>query len=571
MANHECSISDAEAGILTNPTATPNFINANYTEPTNKPAPNFSIQIYVGETPYEFKRHYLAGTAEGEGVYASRGFCSFQIANDNRTAFNLPFLPVRYQKVVITDALGEIFTGYIKNTRREILGYRSDGSAMFNLTIECQDVWELLEEDTYNEVYISKKAGFILRDAFTRAGFDVQDIDPDLGPTFDEYPVIEQFPAEVINHILGLIDYTYWIERTSLRPQVFARDSVQSELFRVDESNWTKLFDDLELEEDDTGFANVILLTYRQKYSEGTANFENGSDVVLGYSGDENWVSLPPDNLSIQNLETSETYAINLNNSEDEETNELILQSNYKEDTDDDVPYIITGATNKIRVRDASSIQQIRSLKGGSGKKVKKIVLENVPMFKDQAKTVAKAELAIAKRSLCIGSASTIAQKLGILLDRSGPQEGRTIFFDLPESRGIRCSVRIESFRWADNSTRNARIDGNTLQGLDYELEFTPSVTREQLRELSKKLAIAGVTTTDEYILDIESFSSIVAFKDCVTPVEPITAADQNIFEVEDGLDYREVETKTYYFAPATTHPDSEGYFTGLTKFSNFS
>lgn len=576
MANHVCRITDAEAGVLTDPSLDPNFINQAYEEPVKNLKPNLNISIYVGDTAYEFNRHYIAGSGEGEGVYGSRGLAGFIIADTDRKKFNLPFMPVKYQRVVISDELGEIFTGYIQNIRRETLGYRSDGTALQFLTIECEDPWGLLEQETYNEFYSGKKVGYVVRDAFQRAGFDVSEIDPELGPTFPDYAVIELYPADVINYALGYIDYTFWIDRVTLKPYVFPRDAVQAELFRVDESNWTKLFDELDIEEDETGFANEILVTFLEKYSQGTANFEQDQDVVLGYSGNEGWVHLPPNQpLSIENNLTGAIYRINLNNSEDEETNELILESLYKEDTSGgqgtNVPYTITGHKNKVKVRNSTSQQQIKALRGGTGRIVRKIVLDNVALFKSEAKTVAKAELAIASRQLYIGSGKTISQKLGILLSRSGPQEGRTIYFDLPFTKGIQAALRIESFRWKDNSTKNERLDGTVLQGLDYTMDFTPSVTREQLRELSKKLTVTGVTTTDEYIQDIEGFSNIVALKNCLHVVEPIKAADKNIVELEDSLNVREVVTKTYYFAPADTHPDDQAHFVGPTKYSNFS
>lgn len=574
MPNHLCQITDAEAGVVSNPALLPNFVNPNYQVPIRALRPNFSLQIFAGETGHQFNPHYEAGSGEGEGVYGSRGFCTFVILDDDKDKFNLPFIPVRFQRVLITDDLGEVFTGFVQNVRRDTLGYRKDGTALQRLIVECEDYWGFLEQETYNEFYTQKKAGYILRDAFSRAGFDVSDIDPELGPVFKEYPVIELYPADVINDILGLMDYTFWIDRVTLKPSVFPRDASQAELFTVTDDNWTKLFDDLDIEEDLTGFANEIIVSFLEKYSQGTANFEQGSDVVLGYSGDEGWVYLPRVPLSIQNQRNGSIYSISLNNSEDEETNELILESQYKEITElgegTNVPYIITGAKNKVRARNSTSIDEIKALKGGSGRIVKKVVLDNVPLSKGEANLVAKAELAIAMRPQCIGSGQTISQKLRGLITQSGAQEGRTIRFVLTQTKGLNVVLRIESFKWKDNSTPNL-FAGMRLQGFDYSLEFTPSTTREQLRELSKKLVVTGATTGDDFILDSEIFTNIVAFKDCVTPVEALKQADASIFEADDLLTHREVETKMYYFAPAVTHPDSEAHFVGRTKYSNFS
>jgi hypothetical protein len=576
MANHDCQISDLEAQLITPPSDDPDFLTPGYAAPTGKLLPWLSIKIYYSATEYfEFNHFYVAGSAQGEGVYGSRGFAGFTIKDDNRTAFALPFMPCRFLTVVISDELGDIFTGVIENVLPEIFGLRIDGTPLQFLRIECQDLWSLLEQDAYNEVYVNKKTGYILRDAFSRAGLDVSEIDPDIGTIWTRYPVRWQHPGDVVTPLLGLLDQTYWIDGPTRKVWLFDRDSSQTEVLRVDESNWHTLFDrDLELVPDQTGFANKLILTHQLKWNAGTANFEQGTDVVLGYSGDEQWSRLQRTDLSIENTLTGAVYRINKNNSDSEGANELILETSYKESTDDDagtnVPYLIRGASSVVVERNHASIERLKAFQGGNGVVAKVVSLDNVPLFTEEARRVAKAELAIASRDHYHGSARSDGHRLRELTT-SAPQPGRTIYFDLVKTRGIQARVRIEAWSWQDISTRNDRDDGTRVQGLRYEFEFTPSVSREQIREITKQLARSGVSSDDATILDVEFIANTVVFKDCVTVVEPITMADQSIFEAEDSFAHREVETKTWYFAPATTHPDSEAFFTGFTYFSNFS
>lgn len=577
MASHECHISDAEAQVTLPPALDPNFLTPGYEPPVGKVLrPWFNIKIYYSPTDFEeFNWFYVAGSANGEGVYGSRGFANLTLRNNNRQAFDLPFMPIEDLYIELTDELGEVFSGYIQNVRKELIGQRLDGTPLQFLHLECEDLWGLLEQDTYSEVYVNKPVGYILRDAFKRAGFDVSEIDPNLGQVYASYPVTDLFPVDVVTPLLGLLDYTYWIDGPTRKMYVFPRDTQQTEILRVTEDNWSYLFDrDLEILPDKTGFANKLILSHELKWNEGTANFEQGTDVVLGYTGNEMWVRLPQDELSIENLLTGKIYRINDNNSDDEETNELILEQNYKEDTSSgagtNVPYLIRGAKSKVIERNTASILQRRAFRGGSGIVTKTVVMDNFPLYRSEARRIAKAELAIASRDMYMGSGRSDNHRLRQLLT-SAPQAGKTLYFDTFVTFGVQGRVRIETHRWQDISTRVQR-DGLKLQGWGYEFEFTPSVSREQIREIAKNMSKSGVRSDDATILDVEFVDdNTVIFKDCLSVIAPIKPAGQNVAEFEDGLAHREVTIQTYYFAPATTHPTQEAYFTGLTKFSNFS
>lgn len=570
MPNHICSISDSEISEITNPADTPGFRTPNYVPPTNVLLPWFSIKIFVGDTPEEFNYFYESGSAEGEEVFASRGLASFMIRDTDPVKFSLPFMPVQFQRVEIWD-IDELedeplFSGEIQTVRRQTLGKRKDGTPLQFLIIECEDDWGRMEDDTYNELYENRRAGYILRDAFSRAGFDVSEIDPNFGPLFDKFPVNEITPADVATQILGLLDYTYRINRRTKKVYIWARDAQGAEVTRVTESNWHKVFDlDLEIQPDYLGYANKIILEALQKFNRGSANFQLNSDVVLGYSGAEDWYLIPPGDLSIENLNTGSVYSINKNNSDNIGGNELVLESKSKEDSTN-TPYVIRGSLTKVVRRNARSMEQMRALRGGKGVVTKKISYSNVAMTREEMIKVADFELAIASRNLYSGSGNSDSHRMR----GRRPSVGLTIFFDLQVTKGVQAGVRIESWRWKDISTHDN--DGTRrCQGLGYSLEFTPSVTREQIRELAKETKKQGITSNDIYLLDNEQMLNVVAFKDCLTAVPPITEIDPNIAEFDDSISSREVDTKTYYFAPATTHPDSEAYFTGFTKFSNFS
>ena len=572
MANHNCSISDAEISVLTNPTTAPDFLNTNYSEPVGKVVrPWLSIKIFVGDTAYEFNWFYEAGSAEGEEIFASRGLASFMIRDTDRERFNLPFMPVQFQYVEIWD-LDEVddeplFSGTIQAVRRQTLGKRKDGTPLQILIIECEDDWGELENDTYNELYENKRAGYILRDAFSRAGFDVSEIDPNFGPLYDKFPVNELSPADVASQILGLLDYTYRIHRRTKKVYIWARDAQGAEYLRIDEQNWHKIFDrDFEIQPDYMGYANRLILEFTQKWSKGLASFQYDSDIVLGYTGLEDWYLIPNGDLSIENALTGAVYRINKNHSDNEGGNEWLLEQKYKDPDDNDAPYIVRGSNTKIVRRNSTAIEQMAALKGGRGVVTKRISYANVAMTREEAKKVADFELAIASRGIYSGSGNSDSHRMR----GARPSAGQTIFFDLQVTKGVRAAVRIESWRWKDLKTKD-QFGDRICNGLAYALEFTPSVSREQVREIAKESKRLGITSDEIYIFDNEQITNVVAFKDCVTVIEPLKEADPSIAEFEDSVSAREVTTKTYYFAPATTHPDSEAFFTGLTHFSNFS
>lgn len=574
VPHHLCEITDDELLDVLDPVNDPSFLNPDYTTPTKYLRPWFSIRIYYSLTDYcQFNWHYKAQSYEDELIFGGRGLFSFQLNDAHPQAFNLPFRPRRgfYCQVWDFDETEPLIDGFITNVIPVTEAKRRDGTPIQSLMIECEDVSAALELDTYNEYYQQKRPGFILRDAGTRAGLDVSEIDPNLGDPID-LPVNEAYPIDVYDQIMALIDMTYWVEPITKKVRVVQKDHADAMLMEILENNWDKVFDkDLDFRPDLDGYATRVIVEFLQKYNAGSANFQQNSDVVLGYSGDENWYLLPPDgDLTIENTLTGASYRVKRNNSDNTGTNELELEGQYKEVDATNVPYVIRGGRDKVRRTNTTAAQRLRQQGGGakgSGIITRKVVLD-VPLTRNEARTVAEAELAIASRDIVSGSGKTDNYRL----QARNVRPGRTFFVDLLITKGLKATVRLESLRRRDiGGADRQRVDGLRIQKLAYEMEWTPSVNREQLRQLARKFIRTSGTSDQSQILDIEELQSIVAHKACATVIEPLTQLDPSIHEVEDSLEAREVAIKTYYFAPATTHPTAEAAFVGTTSFSNFS
>lgn len=558
MPNHLCTITDAEALAFVDPSTTPDFLNADYVEDTNLVQPWMQINIYVGDTAYNFARQYESTTMEIEKVFGARGFCSFVMHDIDSTAFNWPFMPVRHQQVWIKDFDGNktLFRGYIKQIIHEtILGYRTNGTAKKHIRFECEDLFYLLEQDTYSEVYENKTGGFILKDAFNRAGLDTSDLDTAIGPTFELLPVNDEYPIDTIEKVIAYMDYTYWIDPVTLKPILSAKDATTARAATVtDETNWTDLYSKIELSENTDGEANKIIMVFRSKYNTGTANFQNGSNIVLGFSGNEDWYTLEGE-LSIENVNTGEIKRIKQNNSTSGGTNELELESNWDDTTQTNVPYIIRGHIDKIERRDSTHQNWLAAIRGGNGVLTKKITMyQDVAFFRSEARKIADIELSIGTRQLCTGFGDTDNYKF-----QEWVEPGQTFEFDLLQTQGIKCVTRLEAIRMTDTGARLTQSDGTRINKFTLTHDFTPSVfsSREQIREITKSLTKVGAQDSDTYILDIEFIESEFVFKDCVNVIEPITelAADASIAEFEDSLNPREYTVQDYYWTP-TANPE---------------
>lgn len=556
MPNNACSITNDEIGQLYDPSTDPDFINAGYVGPVNQPKAWCQLNIYVSATPYDFARHYVSKSYSDELIWASRSSCKFTIDDNNKAGFNLPFVPTRFQKVIIKDLTGAAVIGhwYIRNVFKKPYGQRrADGTYMRLIEVECEDAWSLMEARTYSENYTNQHAGYILYDAVNRAGLDASQIDQTAGPILESFPVNNDYPSVVAERIMSLLDWTYWLDVQYDPPRVYA-GAKDSELTRsnivIDEDNWDKVFDPKEFELNPAmeDYANEVLMTYRRKHTKGGANFQNGSNVVVGFTGDEDWAQLnAADGLEIENVLTGAVYRVQKNNSNSAGTNELILSSNYAETTATNQSYVIRGAITPIRRRDDQAIERMKAIRGGDGIRSKVIVRDDSAYSYSDAALIASFELALYSREYYRGR-GLIATSYNA--DWLHFYPGKTLPINLPVSHKIFSTVRQESVRRQDLGSPQTFADGRKCFAMSIELDFTPSMYTdyEQIRALFRSTRKLQATASS-YVTDVDFFENWLAMKDCAHIVEPIT-------ELSTELSILEVETS----GSALEWPEAIGY-----------
>lgn len=550
MPNNDCPITDDEVGLLAS-TDPADLVISTYVEPTTQPRVMVQLKSYVNGTGYELNRHLVAGSYEDDWLWASTSTCKFQIDDNHASRVNLPCKLVRDMKIRILDFNGIRVIGhwYIRNnpSKRLYGPKRADGSYRGIYDVECVDCWSLMQAKTYSTVYTNQPAGAILKDAFSRAGFDASHIDATAGPTLESHAVIDDYPAAVAEQMMSLLDWSYWFDIQHDPPVPYAGPKESADIrinLEIGESNWYKVFApekdgmdiqfDLQPAEDD--YANEVTYTYRQKYSEGKATFQNASNVMLGYTGAEDWWKLSltdsQGGVEVEIPSTGATYKLNKNNSTDSGTNEFILGSDYAEaDTVGGVAYIIKGIVSKIKRRNAAEIARVAAIRGGDGVRSKVIVRNDAALTYAEASLVATFELSLYSRQYWKGHGRipTSYHADWLLF-----WPGKTLPINLPDSKQIVATVRIEGMRRRMRTERQTFSDGALCPAFAIELQFTPSLYNdyEQIRALFRSQRKVSAVGADS-LTDTEFVENILAIKDCVHIVEPITEADPSIAEIE--------------------------------------
>ncbi|MGV3526557.1 MAG: hypothetical protein ACO1RX_20230 [Candidatus Sericytochromatia bacterium] len=543
MPNHDCPISDEELGLQLSPEEDPNFVNLDYQEPVKQPKVWVQALAYVGPDSFDFARHLVSGSYSDDWYWGSRSTCKFQIDDNNPLRSNLPCKLVRGQKFIFKDLTGTRVIGWwiVRNAPKKPYGKRRpDGTYMGLIDVECVDAWDMMEQRTYNYVYEGLHAGVILADAFTRAGFDASGIDVTAGPIIESLPVNEDYPSAVAEQMMALLDWSYWFDVQLDPPKPYAGPK-DSELIRIDleinENNLYRIFapDEFELQPAAEDYANEIIYVYRRKYNKGSANFQEGSDVVLGYTGDEDWYQLDiTQGADIVNLQTGTVMPLKRNTSASDGANELLLNSPYSDPDATDVDYEIRGVTHKIKRRNTQAIEQQKALRGGDGIRSKVIIRNDAAFLYAEADLIANFELSLYSREYWRG---------GGLIATSYQDDhradwilfwpGKTLFFNLPISHELVAAVRIEGMRRRMLGSPQRFADGSKSPAFEIELQWTPSLydEREQIRAIFRSTRkVANVS--EAFVTDTEFIENIMALKDCVHIVEPIKEADPNILEM---------------------------------------
>lgn len=544
MPVFDCSITDDDIG---GPGADDisQVVNPDYEEPLKQPRAWISIQVFAGDEVMEFGRHYISNTYEDEYVFGGRSSCSFGVDDNNGRKFNLPGRIIKDLKVIVEDLTNSrrLFYGFVVDAPKKIYGPpRPDGSYMGTIQVECQDAWRLMEARTYSFDYKGWKAGAILKDAADRGGLDSTLIDPEMGPTFGDFSHNEAPPSQAWERVMVEMDYTYYLDIQYDPPRIIpcSKDSEQARVdLNISASTWSKIFSELEINPAQDDYANEVVLVYKRRFGDGGANFQTGSDIVVGYTGNEGWYAVTvKDAPTIENLLTGKVYTIKGNNSTATGINELELSTNYAEDdtggAGTNVPYLIRGVTTKIRRRNSTEVARRLALNPADknrGIVTKVIVRDDAAYTYGEASVICSFELALYSRQYFRGH-GVIATSWNA--DWALFMAGKTLYFDLIRSHEVAGFVRIESLKRKAIGGAYASPLGHKSEGMQVELGFTPAIyyDREQVRAILwalRKNASVGADQLTESIM----FDNILAIKACAHVVLPLKERDPSIIESE--------------------------------------
>lgn len=343
-----CPITDAQIGLF-NPAT---LINPLYEEPVTTPRPWMRIKTYVGDTAIELNRHYVTKSYRDQWLWGTISTAEFKLDDFHKLRENLPCSFVDGQKVVIRDwnNIRVLWYGFIRGVPDQVPygNLRQDGTYRTITHVEMQDAWYLMETKTYKAFFPKgTKAGAVLKDAFKRAGFDTSNIDANAGSEVGPFQVADQYPSEIAEQMMSLLDWSYWFDiqvpNDNLLPIPYAGPK-ESELVRVPykitEQNWHWVFDHktFKLRPAQEDYANQVEYTFPRIYSLGKATFQTGSNVMLGYDieRDNKWSTIDIKSarsaLTVEIPSTGASYTLQKNNSDSNGVNEFILSSEYQEE-----------------------------------------------------------------------------------------------------------------------------------------------------------------------------------------------------------------------------------------------
>jgi len=543
---------------LNNPYAT-SIVRSGYGSPAGPPPERdmpsaWSIKVFLGDDAYQLGWFYDPETMRITSTYGEKGSASFGIVDDYEPYQVIPFrledaLELRVQIWNLSETYC-YFDGFLADADPEVIGVRADGTEAVRYQVSCKDLYGELERESVNKLYTSKKHGFILRDVlWNYTTLDPSDIDPNLGFLVDSYPIKSKRPSQILEHIANLTDTTYIIEPVTRKIKLVSKtDAAVRFNLTVNETNKYDLFDkdSFKIRRQNDLVHNVIEFWYRPRYTAGTVNVSQGTNIVAGHGSPPatDWEGLlPPMQFKLAN--SSAVYTAEKNNSSGA-TQEWRLSSNYAESTSGGAgtnqPYELrSDEPSPVYVTDQMSIGLYRALRKDSGRFVYKVSSDENYFTYAEAKRFAGAMLAMA-RPLPQGQATTYTS----VWSWQPLLAGMVLPFDLPTTKRYVGDVVVQQIVIEDEGgTVDAELNqyGQVHPYCKIRLSFDATLSKwqAQFRKLMLEAQKVKINLDDTLNKISVQVPELLVMKDCVHPSEPISISE--LLSLDDPL-YARIETE---------------------------
>lgn len=517
-------------GSLNNPFAE-GFLNPIYVEPDDVGS-GWSIKIFIGDTAYQFNYFYASETMELTSTFGERGTAKFVIHDNDPEGTILPFTPTEELSIEIWN-VGEdylYFRGFIREVDADLLEVRTDLTEAANYTITCTDLFHELERNPITKLYENKKLGFIARDIITRyTTLDASDIDSQLGFTVESYPISAKMPSQVLQHIMELTNTTYIIDPLTRKIQLTTKDSAEVRFpVSITDTNVYDYFDrdTFKLRRQTDTIKNQIEFWFTEKYSKGTVNVSNGSNIVVGYGGvpETEWDDLPA-GLEFKLAASDAVYTVDKNNSAGL-TQELRLSSAFGEANASDQAYELRGNRRRVYVSDETSIGLMRTLRGDSGIFTHVVSEDNNFFTFAEARRFASALLSLSQ-PLPKGSGDTYTSAWGFQPLRAG----MVLPVNLPQSKRFVGDIVVNKLIIKDEGGLVDPEDnpfGQTHPYCKIRFDFSATFTQAQaaLRKMMQDARKVKVNLEEIQIEDYRRVQDTLVVKECLHPSTPTNITD---------------------------------------------
>lgn len=566
----EINLQDVES-VFPNPALDPNFLTPGWTEPTDEKPCSLSIKIGSATIPEkEFTWYVIPESVQFTGRFGEISTFQFDIVTGTKNTRQVPFIPVAWMTVDIKNISGNkrYFKGFVRHRKGRYVS-RNDSTYAEKqiITIYCANLYSELERKndiiaSYNDVDIpGLTTRYIMRDVVRRWAplLDFTQIDITQGLPVSDFDIANESPAEVLQRILDLEQTsTFRIDSDSLALLIDEKGSSSflKNIAITDANLYDYFHTNFNIEQDFDYVKNVVTFDFDERLSDGSVNVADGSPIVVGYTGNENWYNKDFRDAKFKLDIDTKYYSIAENNSDSTGPTLEVILSNDFEDPDGtptrtDQAYEIIGQRNRIVVRNSESINAMIALYGGNGEFPDAIGGENRNALTfDQALSIAFSYLQFKAYPLVNGQGDTS--------NRMFPldywfEAGDTITLNLPASKQFTGTVIIQQVN--ANLTPGLRRgpDGNFYPLWEWSLDFSHNLMRieNQIKKLMQQGRKVTVVNPDLITASI-GIDERVIFKNCLKAREPLPIGEE--ISVSDTIRVRDFVAGPYYTWP-TSNP----------------
>lgn len=566
----EIDLNDVESA-FPNPALDPNFLTPGWTEPTDENPCSLSIKISSDTiAEKEFTWYVVRDSVQFTGRFGEISTLQFDIVTGTKNQRQVPFIPIPWMMVDVKNISGNkrYFRGFVRH-KKGVFVSRNDATYEEKqiITIYCANLYSELERKndiiwSYNSTDIpGLTTRYIMRDVIRRWAplLDYTQINVSEGIPVTDFDIANESPAEVLQRILDLEQTsTFRIDNDTLAVIINEKGSTDflKDIAITDENLYDYFHTNFSIEQDYDYLKNVVAFDFDELLSDGTVNVADGSPIVVGYTGNENWYNRDFTSAKFKLGIDSKYYSISDNNSDpDTATLEIILSNAFDDPlgtpTRTNQAYEIIGSRNRIVVRNSESINAMQALYGGNGEFLDTIGGENRNALTfEQALSVAFSYLQFKAYPLINGQ--------GESSNRMFPvdywfEAGDTLSFNLPNSKQFTGTVIIQQVTAKMLGGVRKGPDGYLYPLWEWTFDFSHNLMKieNQIKKLMQQGRKVTVVNTDSIFSSI-GLDERVIFKNCLKAREPLPISETT--SVSDTIRVRDFVAGPYYTWP-TANP----------------